>query len=333
MPLRSRRRRRRRLELELSSSSTTASASRVKRGCVEKDDGRMRQRQSRGSVDGCAYPDKPWLSWVPCPNREDTTLKTQLPAIPQPADLRLTITQPFPMSAAPPGLFKLPRELRDYIYHLCFLSSGFGYIEGDLVVDVCYGQQRWASKPRWIWTNKQVLDEALVQFYRHAHLKSYVHNRSQGRPSDQHPVFTVGRLQKLELWHDIGVSVTEGDDGRRLATIALGAPEKSIDPGLQGMLGTLARRGSAIKDLRVSFEMGVDVESQQYLPFPAPDSIDEWTIDLSPLLGLGANLRNVQFNLQRPLIQLKGKEKEDEDQVCCTDDHCTVGTSPARTTC
>ncbi|KAF2177450.1 hypothetical protein K469DRAFT_755104 [Zopfia rhizophila CBS 207.26] len=195
--------------------------------------------------------------------------------------------------------FKLPSELRDHIYHICFL--GYEYVFQEQTVDfhVKYGTLvHGRGRLSWMFSSKQFLSEALTQFYREAQLSSY-HNFSCGAPRCRYPTLTVSRFEKLDLSFFLDVKTIEADDGTKRAKVVPDRKYLDFDPGLRLMLKILEGQKSCLKDLTIRVEMGLDdmAEEPEYRPFPSPDTVQGWEIDLSYLKAFGTELGRVEFIL------------------------------------
>src|SRR5690349_20851938 len=65
----------------------------------------------------------------------------------------------------------LPREIRDTIYSLCFLPGNYVFqeLEHQFKIRLVRNHRNYRERfPCWMLASKQVLDEAMQQFYRDA---------------------------------------------------------------------------------------------------------------------------------------------------------------------
>ncbi len=67
------------------------------------------------------------------------------------------------------SFFDLSRELRDWIYFLAFEPGAHAFVEGGLRFTLSFRKPDADTPhalPPWLFTNKQILEEGLEQYYR-----------------------------------------------------------------------------------------------------------------------------------------------------------------------
>lgn len=81
------------------------------------------------------------------------------------------------------SFLKLPRELRDEIYSYAWNATRIRFLHENFIIDADYSHidgrkvvssisSIFTTLPKWVYTNKQILSEALERFYFHADFKS-----------------------------------------------------------------------------------------------------------------------------------------------------------------
>jgi hypothetical protein len=127
-----------------------------------------------------------------------------------------------PLDMAIPLFFRIPRELRDRIYHFTLLNQRVQTNVANLVLDIHYMEEHDSLDPyeeynlRWLLASRQVLSEGLDQFYTHAKLQNYSIQRN--RYSDDltldggASVFDLRRVKAAELSLQMGKEYCERDN-------------------------------------------------------------------------------------------------------------------------
>lgn len=193
----------------------------------------------------------------------------------------------------PSPLLALPRELRDKIYHHAFAQCAFESRERDIAFKICYGRYgAGKKKPLWVLANKQILSEAVTQFYRHARLTVYWTLACDKKFIN--PIFPISRFEKLTL--DMFLEVKSA--GEKIE-IGPGRKHLDFDPGLRRILKALERSHTHLRQLSIRFDIGVDdmAEEVEYHPLPNVAGIKEGCVDLSYLEAFGTSLDKVELTL------------------------------------
>ena len=127
------------------------------------------------------------------------------------------------MSTTSP-FFRLPRELRNRIYHFALLNARPSFSQSTADVFVSYLQTdsveeyQYSEKLRWLLASRQVLSEGLEQFYRYASLDNcYVSWDLEGQHHNltldgKTSIFELGRLRAAKLDVRMGKTHVEIDD-------------------------------------------------------------------------------------------------------------------------
>ncbi|KAF2870915.1 hypothetical protein BDV95DRAFT_71197 [Massariosphaeria phaeospora] len=126
---------------------------------------------------------------------------------------------------ATPPLFRIPRELRDRVYHFALYNQRAEFFTANLSLRVRYLEDEGNLEPfdsrhnvnfRWLLTSRQVLSEGLEQFYAHATLDFYCIWENDWNPDltldGTTSIFDLRRVKNAELALQLGKAHHEKDD-------------------------------------------------------------------------------------------------------------------------
>lgn len=117
--------------------------------------------------------------------------------------------------------FRIPREIRDRIYHLALLNQRAQIYVANLSLYVDYLEEDNDftyddNNLRWLFTSRQVLGEGLDQFYARAHLQHHSigkHDHANSLTLDgSTSIFDLKRVKYAELNLHMGKSHHSEDD-------------------------------------------------------------------------------------------------------------------------
>lgn len=195
-------------------------------------------------------------------------------------------------------LLDLPRELRDRCYHFALLESCTTFSEHDVRFHVHYLRPRSEAFLRcdlllsmhWLLASKQVLAEAVEQFYRHSTCTSI--EQPSAHSAHRTAIFTCSRIQRLDL--SIGMGFHKEDVERRQVV--------SIFPRIRNWTLFIAKKEAflpRLQEVGLRFSIrSVDIDrSLRYLRFGM-----EVNINFAALEALGTAIPLVEIDIWHPSI-------------------------------
>ncbi|KAF2469344.1 uncharacterized protein BDR25DRAFT_304469 [Lindgomyces ingoldianus] len=204
-------------------------------------------------------------------------------------------------------LFHLPRETRDQIYANLFSSSRYQCREGNL--DAIYGYRSPSNStglPRWILACKQLLSEALTEFYRGARCVHGDGGTPKHTPTTLSPysLISLHRVRRLEFGYDestpiplnFAPGIRKTDHSGAVVTIPAIDPSEANIPNIRQLSEQLRATVHEVRELRFQLQL------PDSWKFAWVEDVLTWRVDMSGFEKLGEGFERVEFVVETPVI-------------------------------